>query len=265
MERKPMSANMEEAELELEELLRRLTAEGEYPAARKAAERFLQHRISSNLVPRFQRPGTIYQYTKTLSRLGEHEKALSLRFSDLTDWPGFTDELKGDWHRDGHARFYLAKGNVPAARGAVLEAMKLHVPGTPKHLLDELVLAIVHLAQNRPEVARRDVEAVITKMKGVKSAERIALLKAEAENTQMPDELELLHNFDPVERIANWWLLLLKCLTQPDEDVSGLASWVATHDASERRQRQALELRDNSGKTRARHARRIISKEIKDH
>ena len=234
-------------EAELEEALRGYNAEGEYRATRKTAEKFRDSLNALNRDCRFQNPATTYQYIIALSRLGQFDEALSLRWSDMADWAGFTSELKGDWYRDGHARFFLAKGDFQAARGAVTAAMKLHDPGTPKYLLDMLVMALVHVVQNMPQAACKDVKAVIVEIDKAKMAEL--------------EDQQPLHSFDSVERLANWWLLLLKCALGEAEGVRDLSVWVAAHDMSKRRQTQALALPGSRNPMKA--AMRAINKEIR--
>lgn len=253
-------------ETELEELLRRLHAEGEYRKMLKAVKDY-RDRQSASGRDHIKDPATNYQRVIAMSRLGQLEEAMSLRLSDMTGWPGFTAELKGDWYRDGLALFYLSKGDFRAARGAVTEAMSLHKPGTPKYLLDMLAMALVYVVQNRPVAAYEGVKAVLVEMKEIKGLATWLMAKAkeEAESTNTPFEAEPMHNFDSVERIASWRLLLMKGVIGDNEGFAELARWVAEHDVSIRRQTQALKLQKLEGKARTDYANRLIKEDIERH
>jgi hypothetical protein len=142
----------------------------------------------------------------------------------MAGWSGFSPENLGDWYRDGHARYFLARKDTVAAKGAVGEAMKLHAPDSPKYLLDQQVLAIVPVVQNRLPAGLQRVQAIATEIEQI--------------------DFETRQRFSSVERLANWWLLLLgRALgAADDEQLSQLTSYVARSDASERRRNLALKL-----------------------
>jgi len=137
-ERKQMSDIV--SEVQLEEELRGLHAAGNYQAMVKLAEGYRSRLNARNLPCHFEDPATTYQYMIALSRTGRLEEALAIRWRDMAGWSGFTPEKLGDWYRDGHARFFLARKDTLAAKGAVGEAMKLHrTRRLPSTLLDQQV------------------------------------------------------------------------------------------------------------------------------
>jgi|GEM_PF-5006824 len=212
------------SEVQLEEELRGLHAAGNYQAMVKLAEGYRSRLNARNLPCHFEDPATTYQYMIALSRTGRLEEALAIRWRDMAGWSGFTPEKLGDWYRDGHARFFLARKDTLAAKGAVGEAMKLHAPGSPKYLLDQQVLAIVPVVQNRPPAALERIQAIVAEIEEV--------------------DFERRQEFCSVERLANWWLLLLSHVlgVTDDEQLSRLTGYVARSDASERRRDLALKL-----------------------
>lgn len=231
------------SEVQLEEELRRLHAAGDYPGMVDLAEGYRNGLSARNQHCRFDDPATTYQYMVALSRVGRLEEALSIRWRDMAGWSGFTPEKLGDWYRDGHARYFLAKGDTIAAKGAVGDAMKLHLPGSPKHLLDRQVLAIVPVVQNRLPAALKRIRAIVAEIEQV-----------DFENRQ---------EFCSVERLATWWLLLLSHAlgAADDEQLSRLTGYVVRSDASERRRDLALKL--SATRKHAKLARKAIKYEIK--
>lgn len=231
-------------EEELEQELWWLNAKGDYRDALRLAETFLDRLSSVKGTRRFADSATTYQHMITLTRLGKFERAIGLRWSDMPDWKDFTPEMLGDWYRDGHARYFLSRGEILAARGAVQGAMELHGYGTPKYLLDELMLAQIFVAMNMADYARRQIEAILDKLEKVDDQRR--------------------HEFVSVERVARWWLLLTQAMTCND-DYAHSADWVADHDASYRRKKQAQQLLEALNKHRARLAKKFADKEIRAH
>ncbi len=231
-------------EEQLEKELRRLNAQGDYRETVRIAEAALDRICSAKGIRRFSNPAVTYQHITALMRLGRDKKATQLRWSDMPGWNDFTPEMLGDWYRDGHARYFLSQGEIPAARGAVQGAMELHEYGTPKYLLDELLLAQIFVAMNMADYARRQIEAILDKLE-------------EVEEQQWQE-------FASVERLAYWWLLLTQSLTG-DKDSVNSAVWVAGHDASDRRKQQALRLLEVSDTRRARLAKKFAAQETRVH
>lgn len=231
------------SEEQLEETLRHLHAAGSYPEMVALAESYRSRKSARNLSRRFDDPATTYQYMIALSRVGKFEEAMALRWRDMAGWSEFTSEKLGDWYRDGHARYFLAKNDTAAAKGALDEALKLHAKGSPKYLLDQLVLALVPVVQNRLPAALKRVQAVVTEIDHV--------------------DFEVQQDYCSVERSARWWWLLLGHAfgTNDDEQFSRLTGYVVRNDASERRRDLALKL--SASRKPAKMALRAIDYEIK--
>ncbi len=225
----------------VEKEIRELNAAGEYSASLSTIRNYLDYLASVSRARHFQNPAATYQYMIALSRIGKFEEAMAIRWRDMAVWSGFTPERLGDWYRDGHARYFLSLGDFMAAEGAVIEALKFHPEGTSRHLLDKLVLALIPVVQNRPVTAQDRIEAIIAKLDVVEPERR--------------------YEFESVERLAKWWLLLLKCANGETDGVAALGVWVAAHDISKRRQEQAIMLANSHHAKRD--ALRAISKEIK--
>ncbi|HMR72665.1 MAG TPA: hypothetical protein PKD68_01510 [Candidatus Saccharibacteria bacterium] len=231
-------------EEKLEKELRQLNAQGDYRETVKIAEAALDRICSVKGIRRFSNPAVTYQHITALMRLGHLEQAMQLRWSDMPEWKDFTPEMLGDWYRDGHARYFLSRGEIPAARGAMRDAMKLHQYGTSKYLLDELLLAQIFVAMNMADYAKGQIKAILDKLKKIDDQRR--------------------HEFASVERVARWWLLLTQSMTG-DDDYAHSADWVADHDASYRRKKQAQQLLEALNKHRARLAKKFADKEIRAH
>lgn len=229
-------SDIKDEEALVEKKMRELNAAGDYRDTLAVAKEFLDHLASISRARHFEDPAATYQHMIALSRLGKFEQAMAIRWRDMPRWHDFTPERLGDWYRDGHARYFLSLGDFQAAEGAVIEAMKFHEEGTSRHLLDKLVLALIPVVQNRPEVAQRKIEAIIAELG------------------------ERNHEFEPVRRLATWWLLLLKCANGV-KDVAELGIEVAAHDISKRRQQQAIMLANSHHAKKD--ALRAINKEIK--
>lgn len=231
------------------EVLRVMGAKGQLDQVVSLTERTIGAQVATDEPVHFGGTAVVFQYLNALLR-HRHDlgKFVVVFFEEMpASNPDATNEVLGDLFRS-IAMFFISLNRPGAARGAVSWMIRLHetmdsTEAPAKHFHDSLVKALIPIAQGLPRAAKDGVQRIVNDI--------------EFEAREYSADLA------SIERLAKNWLLILKCAVGDTEDLHELAVWVANNDASDDRREAAKKLGASSSTSRARLARKQITKELR--